>query len=34
MNLDRDRGWHDWIAADRYFDDLAVMAVGPLHPGG
>lgn len=26
--------WREWIVNDRYFDDLAVFSVGPLHPGG
>ncbi|WP_396613536.1 class I SAM-dependent methyltransferase (plasmid) [Haloferax sp. S1W] len=26
--------WEDWVSQDDYFDDLAVLGIGPFHPGG
>lgn len=26
--------WEAWVAQDEYFDDLAVLGIGPFHPGG
>lgn len=34
MTTETSVSWRDWVSNDEYFDDLAVLGIGPFHPGG